>query len=649
MLSPLLQLALFSILSFGAQWAAWRLRIPAITFLLIAGLIVGPITGLIDPDVLLGETFRPFIGLAVAIILFEGSLQLKFQEIREVRRTMLHVVIVGAAVSWFLLSHAAYYIGGLSWPVAATFAGLLIVTGPTVIIPILRHSKIVPKTGSILKWEGIVNDPVGVIAAVLFYEYYVFAQMESGMEDSILLNLGALVLAIIILSYMIGRLTATTLERGYMPEYLKAPFMIMVVVILFVACNSILHESGLIAVTVLGMTLTNKHIASIEEIRRFKETVSVLLIAAVFILLTASLSFSVLAELDFRGILFVLCVLLIRPISILAASIGTKMTKEEIMLIGWIAPRGIVCAAVAGVIGPLLAEAGYPDGEKLLPMAFLIVLVTVFAHGFTAKPLAEKLGLTSSDSDGLLIIGASPWTVQLAEVLKNRNVPVLIADKNWFHLRDVRLSDVPHFHGEILSEEAEFEIDFNRFGAVLAATEGHSYNSLICNDLANDYGREKVFQICEYKRSGKSQEKIPMTLRGRFFMGDNFDFMQISSLFNDGWRFRISRIGDAKKMDEMQQISENPERILAGIIDKSGKITLAGENTKFKLDGNEDDLALWFTKQQKDAKQQKEQKDAKNPQKQKKQEEAKQEALANKESVASTDDDKDDSLPLPTA
>ena len=566
--------------------------------LLGAGLVVGPFTGLVDPHVLLGDTLRPIIGLAVAIILFEGSLQLKFKEIREVRQTVLHVVFVGAGVSWFLLAYAGHFIGGLSWPVAATFAGLLIVTGPTVIIPILRHSKIKPKTGSILKWEGIINDPIGVIAAVLFYEYFLYTKLGDGFGETVLIYLGIMVTLIIALGYMIGRVTAGALERGMMPEYLKAPFMIMVVVVLFVTCNSILHESGLIAVTVLGLTLTNTHVASIEEIRRFKETISVLLIAAVFILLTASLSFSVLTELDFRGILFVIAVVFfVRPLSILTASIGTKMTHEEVVLIGWLAPRGIVCAAVAGVIGPLLVEAGYPDGEKLLPLAFLIVLITVFLHGFTAKPLAERLELTSSESDGLLIVGSSPWAAQLGEVLRSRNVPVMIADKNWFHLRDARLLDVPIFHGEILSEEAEFEIDFNRFGAVLAATEGHSYNSLICNDLANDFGRERVFQVCEYLRAGKQDKKIPVTLRGRFFLGADYDFREIARLYDEGWQFKISRIGDAKKMNDDEQSSE---RVLAGIIDKNGKLILAGENTKFKLDGSEGDLALYFAKQNKE-------------------------------------------------
>lgn len=602
MLSLTTQFALISALSFASQWFAWKLRIPAIIFLLVAGLIVGPFTGLIDPQALLGESLRPIIGLAVAIILFEGSLHLRFKDIREVRRTVLHVVVVGASVSWFLLAYAGYYVGGLEWPVAATFAGLLVVTGPTVIMPLLRHSKIKPKTGSILKWEGIINDPIGVIAAVLIYEFFLWDKLGlTGLGESVIITLGVLVALIVALSYMIGRLTASTLERGHMPEYLKAPFMIMVVVVLYVICNAILHESGLIAVTVLGMTLTNKHVASIDEIRRFKETISVLLIAAVFILLTASLSFSVLAEINWRGALFVLLVVFfVRPLSILAASIGTKMSKQEVVLIGWLAPRGIVCAAVAGVMGPLLVEAGYPDGEKLLPLAFLIVLVTVFLHGFTAKPLAEKLGLTSSDSDGLLIVGSSAWAAQLAEVLHSRKIPVMIADKNWFHLREARQLGVPIFHGEILSEEAEFEIDFNRFCAVLAATEGHSYNSLICNDLVGDFGREQVFQICEYKRSGDQEKKIPITLRGRFFLGNEFDFMRISTLYAEGWRFRISRIGDTKKMNEANQINQNPDRILAGIIDKHGTLTLAGENTNFKLDGNEDDLAIYFTKQQKD-------------------------------------------------
>jgi NhaP-type Na+/H+ or K+/H+ antiporter len=597
MLNPFIQIAIIALASFCAQWIAWKLRIPAIVFLLALGFFVGPITHMVDPNALFGDLLQPFVGLAVAIILFEGSMQLRLREIREVRRTVTHVVIAGATIGWGLMALAAHYIGGLSWPVACTFAGLLVVTGPTVILPLLRHSKIAPRTASVLKWEGIINDPIGVIIAVLCYEF--FARRGYAVGDitdiGFFLEFGALVLGISLVSYAVGWLTAEALERGFVPEYLKAPFSISMVVILFVACNELLHESGLIAVTVMGMTLTNKHVASIEEIRKFKESISVLLISGVFILLTASLEPRVLLEIDWRGALFVLAVVITaRPLTIWLASFGTKMQRNEVLLIGWLAPRGIVCAAVAGVMGPLLVEAGYPDGEKLLPLAFSIVLITVLLHGLTARKVARKLGLADESKEGLLIVGATAWSVQLAEALKSKDVPVLIADKNWYSLRAPRLMDIPVYYGEILSEESEYQIELHRFSNLLATTDDHVYNSLVCHEFAADYSRENVFQLPEVHEETQEHRKIPATLRGRFFLSQQYDPYTMARRYSEGWRFRITRKGPADVESE-KSATDNGNSVFAGIISKSGKLSLAGDsNHNSALKAEEGDFILTF-------------------------------------------------------
>lgn len=602
MLNPFIQIAAIAIASFAAQWIAWKIRIPAIVFLLIFGFLIGPVTGILHPAELFGDLLQPFIGLAVAIILFEGSLQLRLREIREVRRTVSHVVIAGATVGWGLMALAAHYIGGLSWPVACTFAGLLIVTGPTVILPLLRHSKIAPRTASVLKWEGIINDPIGVIIAVLCYEFFArrgFAVTD--ITDTVFfMEFAALVLGISAVSYLVGWITAAMLERGFVPEYLKAPFAISVVVVLFVACNELLHESGLIAVTIMGLVLTNKHVASIEEIRKFKESISVLLISGVFIILTASLSPRVLLEIDWRGVVFVIVVVIsLRPLTIWLASIGTQMTRNEILLIGWLAPRGIVCAAVAGVMGPLLVEAGYPDGEKLLPLAFSIVLVTVLLHGLSASMVARKLGLADESKDGLLIVGSTAWSIQLAEALKGKDIPVLIADKNWYSLRAPRLMDIPVYYGEILSEESEYQIELHRFNALLAATDDNVYNALVCNDFAFDYSRENVFQVPEVHEETQEHRKIPATIRGRIFLSQEFDPYTLARRFSEGWRFRIMRKAPADKEEaSTDQSQDAANSILAGVISKSGKLALAGDNNHTPLKPEEGDFLVMFSKRE---------------------------------------------------
>jgi hypothetical protein len=486
--------------------------------------------------------------------------------------------------------------------VACTFAGLLVVTGPTVILPLLRHSKIAPRTASVLKWEGIINDPIGVIIAVLCYEF--FARRGYAVTDitdtAFFVEFGLLVLGISVVSFGVGWIAAFMLERGYIPEYLKAPFAISVVVVLFVACNELLHESGLIAVTVMGMTLTNKHVASIEEIRKFKESISVLLISGVFIILTASLSPRVLLEIDWRGALFVIAVVLsVRPLTIWLASFGTKMTRNEVLLIGWLAPRGIVCAAVAGVMGPLLVDAGYADGEKLLPLAFSIVLITVLLHGLTATTVARKLKLADESKEGLLIVGSTAWSVQLAEALKGKDVPVLIADKNWYSLRAPRLMDIPVYYGEILSEESEYQIELHRFNALLAATDDHVYNALVCNDFAFDYSRENVFQVPEVHEATAEHRKIPATLRGRIFLSQDFDAYTLARCFSEGWRFRISRKAPADKEKALPP-TETPETyengIFVGVISKTGKLALSGGTNTTPPKAEEGDFVIMFSK-----------------------------------------------------
>lgn len=601
LLNPFMQIAVISIASFAAQWIAWRVRIPAIVFLLVFGFLVGPATHLVQPTLLFGDLLQPVIGIAVAIILFEGSLQLRMREIREVRRTVTHVVVAGATIGWVLMSLAAHYIGGLSWPVALTFAGLLVVTGPTVILPLLRHSKIAPRTSSVLKWEGIINDPIGVILAVLCYEFFARGGAAEVQLNNVafFIEFGLLVGVISAASYLVGWVTAWLLENGHVPEYLKAPFSISVVVVLFVVCNGLLHESGLIAVTVMGMTLTNKHVASIEEIRKFKESVSVLLISGVFIILTANLSPAVLADIDWRGVLFVIAVVIsVRPLTIWLASFGTQMTKEEVLLIGWLAPRGIVCAAVAGVMGPLLVDAGFPDGEKLLPLAFSIVLVTVLLHGLTASAVARKLGLAQDGAEGLLIVGATAWSVQLAEVLKGKDIPVLVADKNWYSLKAPRLANVPVYYGEILSEESEFQIELHRFGSLLAATDDHIYNALVCNDFAADYSRENVFQLPEVVEEKVEQRKIPATLKGRVFLGNDFDAYSLARRFSEGWRFRITRKAPATKEQDGSEAKSTDNSVLAGIVNKYGKLTLAGGSDAPLPKAEEGDYLILFSKRE---------------------------------------------------
>lgn len=587
------QIAVIGLGSFAAQWTAWKLHVPAIVFLLLIGFILGPVAGFIQPEHLMGDLLEPAVSASVAIILFEGSLQLRFREIREIGSAVRRVIILGAPLGWFLLSTAAHYIAGLSWPVAITFGGILIVTGPTVIIPMLRNSQVDRRVGSVLKWEGIINDPLGVILAVLAYEYFKLTGHGIDSNAFLYLQFPIIILGVCLISYIFGLMTAHVLERGHMPEYLKAPFLVSTVIALFTICNLAFHESGLIAVTIYGMTLANKHVSSIEEIKRFKETITLLLVSAVFILLTANLELSLLTEMDIRGVLFILAVIfLIRPATIFLSSIGSGLHMKQKLIIGWIAPRGVVCAAISGVMGPLLIGAGYDDGAKLLPISFGIVFLTVIMHGLTFKPMARKLDLVSDDQDGLIIIGANDWTVQMAQTLKEQNVPVLMVDTNWHRLKPARLSDVPVYYGEVLSEETEFNLELDSYSVILAATDNTAYNSFVCNEMASELGREKVFQVSFQEKEGPDHKKLAETLTGKILGPNTMNYYDWGRKFRNGWRFRVTRVGADRDEHDLAAPSEN--RIKIGVIHKNGVLTLS--SPEIDPQAKEGDMVLLFEK-----------------------------------------------------
>ena len=593
---PLLQITLIALSGLAAQWVSWRFHLPAIIFLMVAGFLLGPATNLIHPHDLMKDLFHPAISVAVAIILFEGSLQLQLKELKEAGRAVRHIVLFGAPAGWALISAAAHYIAGLSWPVAITFGGLLVVTGPTVIMPLLRQARLNNRVSAILKWEGIVNDPLGVLFAVLAFDYFVFIAEPSHTGDSLFLIQNILILLIMGLgSFILGLVLTYILEHGLVPEFLKPPFLVSTVIALLFTCNQFIHESGLVAVTILGMTLANRHFTSIEEIRRFKETVTIMLVSGVFILLTADLDPALLLNIDTRSLLFIIALLfLIRPLTIAFSSIGTKMNWKEILFIGWIAPRGIVCAATAGILGPQLVAAGFPDGEKILPTAFAIVILTVFLHGLSAKILGKKLNLASQNTNGLIIVGASAWALQLVQTLKERDIQAMIVDTNWHRLRKARLADIPVYYGEVLSEETEFALEFNQYNTLLAATDNPAYNALVCSKFAHEFSRERVFQLGTDEEEDPERKRIAAVMQGRTFVDQTLTATEIWHRFAKGWTFRAARIGAAPDTGELVKPANDENNIIIGFIRKDS-LTFIDPTSPLKQGGRENDIALFFS------------------------------------------------------
>ncbi|MGN3974773.1 cation:proton antiporter [Tsuneonella sp. SYSU-LHT278] len=555
-----LVIALVGVLGIGAQWIAWRTGWPAIVLMLAAGFLAGPVLNLFDPDKVFGEMMAPMISIGVALILFEGGLSLNFRELRHAGEAVWRLFVFGVPIGW-LLGSVALHMAGLVWPVAILFAGILVVTGPTVVMPMLRQANVQPRPAAILKWEAIVNDPAGAMCAVIAYEYFRLSANGAVLFEVVPPMLVAAVLAAA-LGYFAALAVAWSFPRGLVPEYLKVPVLLTAVIAVFVAANLVEHEAGLISVTVMGVALANMNVSSLRSIHPFKQNVAVLLVSGIFILLSSSLQFEELRYLEWRFALFLLALLfIIRPATVLLSLLGSSLPWKERLFVAWIAPRGIVLVAIAGLFALRLTELGYADGNILIGLSFAVVVATVIAHGFTINLAARLLGIKGATRPGLLIVGATPWTITLARQMQELDTPVTIADSSWERLSPVRQAGLPFYHGEILHEATEHDLDLSPFQVLVAATENEAYNTLVCNEFAYLFGRDAVYQVGE-EGADDDPRRLPESLRGRALFKSGMGVEDLIERQREGWVFRKTRLSDRFGFDDAKEILPDAGQML---------------------------------------------------------------------------------------
>lgn len=558
-ISATLAVSLIIFLGVFSQWLAWKISKPAIVIMSLAGLIVGPFLNIIVPSQVLGDSiYKSIISISVALILFEGSLSLDFKEITDTKMTIKRIVVFGALISWILGSLSAYFLAGLSITTSLVIGALLIVTGPTVIIALLRQAKLDSKVSTILKWEGILVDPMGAILAVLSFEAAeVFA--SSSVSPGILVKFGIGVLIAVAIGVLVGIGTGRALQKNYFPEYLKSAIVLCLVLGTFSLSESITHETGLLAVTVMGVILANMHISSIEQVKHFNENISILLTSSVFVMLTSSLSRSILVDIfQLKIILFVLSMLfIVRPLSIWLSTIGTDLNIREKTLIGWIAPRGIVALTVTGYFSNLLVEEGHKDAELLLALTFALVIVTVIAHGFSIQPLAKKLGLAHDGKPCLVIVGSNPFSVALAKFLKDWDVPSLIVDYSGKNLENVINTDIETYQGEILYEVANYNLDLVIYKKMLLNTPIPLYNILVSNEFVSRF--EHTSSICiinvlgdKVRSDFKELQKIGVPRLGDY----RATYLSLIRLVEDGYDFAATQITEELTEEEYYRLMD---------------------------------------------------------------------------------------------
>jgi len=492
--SNIVMLAAIVLAGFACQLMAWWLRLPAILFLLLVGLLVGPGTGLLQPDQIFGELLFPVVSLSVAIILFEGSLTLHFSELKEIAGGVIpRLMSVGAGITWLITTVTAHWALHCSWEIAILFGAITVVTGPTVIIPMLRTVRPTAKVANVLRWEGIIIDPLGAILAVLVYEYIVAD--ASGFGHTLLV-FGEIVGTGLALGAVGGQLLGLVLRHHMLPEYLHNFASLAMLLSLFVLSNEMAEESGLLTVTIMGIWLANMKQVDIAGLLDFKESLSLLLISGLFILLAARIQWSDFDALGYGAVLVLLVMQFVaRPLSVLFSSWGSNLEWRERALIGWVAPRGIVAAAVSALFALHLQKVGLDGTDLLVPMTFLVIIFTVVLQSATARPLARLLGVAESDGHGFLIVGANPFSIALAQVLMKQGVRAVVADNDWANTRKARMEGVPVYYGNVNSGHADMHLDLVGLTGLLALSSQDAVNAMAVLRFSPEFSKPFTFRL----------------------------------------------------------------------------------------------------------------------------------------------------------
>ncbi|WP_037055815.1 cation:proton antiporter [Rheinheimera baltica] len=533
-------LALLGIVSLFCQWLGWKLRLPAILPLLVAGLLLGPAFGVLDPDQLFGDLLFPIISLGVAVILFEGSLTLNFKEIKSHGRMVTSLVTVGAVITWACITLASHWLVGFSWEISMLFGALVVVTGPTVIVPMLRSVRPTSKLASILRWEGIVIDPLGALIAVLVFEYIAFS---SNTGNHVLTALGLMLSIGFGLGGLAGYLVGNVLRKNLLPHYLQNTAVLTIVLAVFVASNLLQEESGLLTVTVMGIWLANMRGVDIADILEFKETLTVLLISALFILLAARLDSSAMLDLGFGGLGLLLVVMFIaRPLSIWVSALGSSLTSNDKWFLSWVAPRGIVAAAVSSLFAIKLETLGFDGADKIVPLVFLVIIGTVVVQSLTAAKWAKWLGVSAGSNQGILIFGASRFSRDLAKVLQTRQLRVVLADTNWDNIRLARMDNIPVYFGNPASEHAETYLDLTGIGRVFVISPYRQLNPLVNFHFQDVYGMSKVFGLNNAEPVSARHQMSETYVKQLSLFGEQVSYAKLSSLVARGAVIKTTNI-----------------------------------------------------------------------------------------------------------
>lgn len=562
-------LASIGLISLICQWLAWRIKLPAILFLILCGLLLGPTLGWLQPQQVFGQLLSPMISLSVAIILFEGSMTLNFNDIKGVEKVVRNLISIGLIISWLLLWGFSHYILGLRSEIACLFGAILTISGPTVVQPILRSVRPKATVTNILRWEATLIDPIGAILAVLIFTTISQAQTTWA-------STAFEVIEVVLIGGVGGALTGwllgTIFRKYWLPEYLHNIATLAVVSTLFALTNHVEEGAGLLAVTTMGIWLANMKSVHIEGILNFKASLSILLISGLFLVLAADITFEALGHVLVPSILLFLAIqFIVRPIVVSISSWGSRLRWRERFLIGWISPRGIVCAAMAAIFSMQLTGINAQNAEALILVTFLIILFTVIFQSLSARPMAKLLRVSSPEPVGFLIVGANPFAQLLAQTLIQHDQPATIIDTNWQAIREARMKGIPVFYGNPVSEHTDRHLNLTGLGNIIALTPRHDLNTLSCFRFSKEFGKQHAYMLASKEPSTPEKVYTEASYRPNLLFGKDISFAKLASLVANGAQLKSTKLTQEFTLDDF--ISNNPSSTIPLLlVDAKGRL-----------------------------------------------------------------------------
>lgn len=512
------------------QWFAWFLRLPSIFVLLIFGLIAGPVLGVVNPDQIFGPALFPLLSIAVSIILFEGGLTLKLGEFRKFGLLIRALCTIGVLVTFILSTTFAYLILGFSFRLSMLTGAILIVTGPTVIIPLLRYVKPTEKMSFALRWEGIVTDPIGAVLAVLVFEAITVSGLGS-LPTIIFLGMLKTLLIGGICGAVISFFLLFLMERRLVPIFLENGIVLVGIVGGFTLSNYFQNEAGLLTATLMGFIFANQKRVSVVRLLEFKENLRVLLLAVLFIVLAARLNAESIKMVGVEGVYFLLALIfLVRPLAVFASTFGMKdVTLQEKFFLSFVCPRGVVAAAVSSLFSLELAAAGVPGAESLGVVIFMVILGTVTFYGLLSRAFASLLGLSAGEAQGVLIVGAHRFAREMARRIQEAGFPALLVDTNSANVASAESAGLNAVQANILDDEIPDSLPLDGIDKLLAATSNEEVNALACIRFSRIFDPSKVFKVRPDPSDSVSGQKESSAVKeeGRYILEDKFTFSVI--------------------------------------------------------------------------------------------------------------------------